>query len=706
MEAFVRKFNNRYYLIGGNPVDFSESSRAIGEYSTRREALRNAKRMGFEVVIRNRDSVGKENLNMGEALSIQLVNRDMYERGSNDGVWVKLPVSADELMGALERVGVAGGEHGVDFFISDFQSSIPAFSGLPIENLRRVGIDELNFLAGQLDRVSPELVERLSASLGALGDSRDVSRVAEAVRNAEFFTHLPDVKGFAQLGQHYLDSGRITMPEEWKGAVDVGKLGQLAAAHEQGVFTVNGYVLPSDEGLGVFNEMPDDYRIEQQIMSREPGNMEMENMRLYDSVAVQAANVKPAVDKGFQPKPITTYDKVKEALKDLEAGIKAVFESGQYEKYLKTLSKFHNYSYGNCVLITSQRPDATQVAGFNFWRDNFKRHVKKGEKGIKILAPASYKTKRDIERVGSDGKVVLDPSGKPKMDSVEVTVPGYKTVFVFDVSQTYGEPMPTLGVGELTGSVDKYKDLSAAFEKFSPVPVKFEKFDGDAKGYYDQINKNIVIRDGMSQQQNLKTMIHEISHSRLHDIDMKTKAGDERPDSRTREVEAESIAYTVCQHYGVDTSDYSFGYIAGWSSGKELTELKASLGTIRKEADTIITEVNKQLKEMKKEVAREGQLAKAPPVKQAEQADKPEEKKQAEKTTQPKKAASKPQGKTATKRKAADKAEPKVAQRGKEPVFTSIREELAYSKIQATKQRTAEQKAAMSKSKSASAELG
>jgi len=290
-------------------------------------------------------------------------------------------------------------------------------------------------------------------------------------------------------------------------------------------------------------------------------------------------------------------DKLKEITDKLENGIKGIFESEQYKTYLNTLSKFHNYSFNNCLLIAMQKPDATRVAGFNAWRKDFKRNVQKGEKGIKIIAPAPFKTKQEVDKLDGNGKPVIGADGKRVKEEKEVTIPAFTVATVFDVSQTDGEPLPQLGVSELTGSVEHYKEFFAAVEKVSPVPVDFEKIKTGAKGYFHLEEKRIAINEGMSDLQNLKTLIHEIAHARIHDID-KNAPKEEQPDRRTREVEAESIAYTVCQHYGLDTSDYSFGYVASWSGGKELDILKSSLDTIRKEADAIITEVDKHFAEL------------------------------------------------------------------------------------------------------------
>ena len=297
-------------------------------------------------------------------------------------------------------------------------------------------------------------------------------------------------------------------------------------------------------------------------------------------------------------------DRLKEITDRLEQGIKELFESERYKEYLRVMSKFHNYIFKNKILIAKQKPDASYVAGFNAWKNNFQRNVIKGEKGIRILAPAPFKVKREMEKLDPQTQQpIIGKDGKPVTEEQEVTIPAFKVVSVFDVSQTEGKELPNIGVDELTGDVEQYKDFFAALERTSPVPIGFEKIESGAHGYYHLEEKRIAIDEGMSELQTLKTAIHEVSHAKLHDIDLNAPKDEQqvRPDRRTREVEAESVAYTVCQHYGLDTSDYSFGYVAGWSSGKELTELKGSLETIRSAANEIINSIDEHLKEIQQE---------------------------------------------------------------------------------------------------------
>ena len=298
----------------------------------------------------------------------------------------------------------------------------------------------------------------------------------------------------------------------------------------------------------------------------------------------------------------SAQERVKEITDKLEAGLKALFEGDNFRQYLNTMSKFHNYSFNNTMLIALQKPDATLVAGFNSWKKNFERSVNKGEKGIKIFAPAPYKKKKVQEKIDPETDLpVLDKDGKPVMEEVEVTIPAFKVVSVFDVSQTNGKELPTLGVDELKGNVENFEKFFGVLKEVSPVPIKLAEIDGSAKGFYHQTDKEITIKSDMPEVQMIKTAIHEIAHAKLHDRDLRKSDLDNPKDTRTKEVEAESIAYTVCQHFGIDTSDYSFAYVASWGSGVDTPELKSSLETIRATASELITQIEDKLRGLEKE---------------------------------------------------------------------------------------------------------
>ena len=301
----------------------------------------------------------------------------------------------------------------------------------------------------------------------------------------------------------------------------------------------------------------------------------------------------------------TEKQKVKEITDRLEESLKELFEGEKYKSYLNTMSKFHNYSANNIQLIEMQCPDATYVAGYKAWQKNFERHVNRGERGIRILAPSPYKIKEEQEKIDPvTNEPVLDRDGMPVVEEVEIKIPAFRVVTVFDYSQTDGKELPGLGVSELQGNVERYRDFMEALARVSPVPIRYEGMEGDRKGYFIDLNHPIAIKEGMGEAQTAKTGVHEVAHAKLHAKEIEQETGIAK-DRETKEVEAESIAYTVCQHFGIDTSDYSFGYIAGWSSGKEMPELKSSLDTIRRTSSELIKGIEAQLLEIDKERAAE-----------------------------------------------------------------------------------------------------
>ena len=305
---------------------------------------------------------------------------------------------------------------------------------------------------------------------------------------------------------------------------------------------------------------------------------------------------------------------MKEITERLEQGVKELFTSEMYTEYLKTMSQFHNYSFNNTMLIAMQKPDATLVAGYQAWQKKFKRQVKRGEKGIQIIAPAPIREKEEVEKFDPvTNEPILRPDGKPETEEIEHIIPRFRLTTVFDISQTYGEPLPELETPELMGSVENFEIFMQAIREVSPVPIRFDEIDSGAKGYYSNVNKEIVIQQGMSESQTMKTGVHETTHAKLHDRDIMEELG-EKKNQMTREVEAESVAYTVCQYFGLDTSDYSFPYIAGWSSSMDMKELRSSMDTIRKTAGEMIdgmTEVMQRLmrERQEKEQAEEREKA-------------------------------------------------------------------------------------------------
>ena len=300
----------------------------------------------------------------------------------------------------------------------------------------------------------------------------------------------------------------------------------------------------------------------------------------------------PTVQTATIPLPVQGKD-MDSIMQSLESGVEELFTSNRYQEFLKTMAKFHNYSFNNTMLIAMQRPDATLVTSYKNWQ-SMGRQVMKGEKGITIIAPAPYKKMKEKEVLDENQRPIMGTDGKPKTEKVEVTVPHFKAVTVFDIAQTSGEPIQTLAPELLTAAVQDFDSFMQAIQKISPVPIRFDEIDGNANGYYHNADKEIVIKKGLSESQTLKTAIHETVHAKLHDREIMESLGVEK-DRLTKEVEAESVAYCVCSSFGLDTSDYSFPYIAGWSSSREMKEMKASMDVIRKTAGEMIDQLTEQL---------------------------------------------------------------------------------------------------------------
>lgn len=354
-----------------------------------------------------------------------------------------------------------------------------------------------------------------------------------------------------------------------------------------------------------FTELPD--FIKQREQEIPPDDLEKETTSPeHEKQAEQkekAGNETEGKDKKAKKK--TRAEAVKEITEKLEHGLEELFDSDKFKEYLDAMSKFYRYSFNNSLLIAMQKPDATLVASYRSWQKNFNRNVNKGEKGIRILAPTPYKIKEEREVINPlSGQPMLDEKGDVQMEEVEVSLTGFKVAYVFDVSQTSGEPLPEIGAEELLQSVDDYQIFMEALQNVAPVPVEMQEVDGGAKGYFSPVAQKIVIQSGMSESQTVKTAVHEIAHSLLHDTDHARLEGvddTKKKDRSTKEVEAEAVAYTVCQHFGIDTSDYSFGYVAGWSSGREVTELKKSMETIQKTAAELIGKIEENIQKIRKE---------------------------------------------------------------------------------------------------------
>ena len=555
---------------------------------------------------------------VNEVFSIFLDNRAEAQTGGPHGYWLSLPTTAEQVQEALKEIHITA-DNQQDLFIGGFSAPEEKPLELPEDLIKAASVDELNFLAVQLQRLDAVELAELNAAMQSPAKMQTIGQLLDYAENTDCFV-LINAKDNRSLGEYYLnDSGLFVVPDPWKPAIDTERLGSFIANEEQGTFTDYGYILrTSDEWQRVHEgqPVPEQYRV---MAYPAP-----EILREESKVQPEAAAPTKA------PQPVTpillngqnSAERMKEITDRLETGIQELFESERYKAYLTSMAKFHSYSFNNTLLIAMQ--GGQLVAGYNKWRDDFHRNVKKGEKAIKILAPAPFKAKKEVQKLDAQGRPVMGKDGKPVTEVQEIQVPAFKIVSVFDVSQTEGEPLPSIGVEELTGSVERYGEFFKALEQTSPVPIGFEDIPGGSHGYYHLTEKRIAIQEGMSELQTLKTAIHEIAHSKLHAIDPEAPAIEQadRPDSRTREVQAESVAYAVCQHYGLDTSDYSFGYVAGWSSGKDLKELKASLETIRATAHELITTIDGHLAQLQKERQAQQEQPQAAPLEQAaEQSD-------------------------------------------------------------------------------------
>ena len=550
---------------------------------------------------------------VNEVFSIFLDNRAEAQTGGPHGYWLSLPTTAEQVQEALKEIHITA-DNQQDLFIGGFSAPEGKPLELPEVLIKAASVDELNFLAAQLQKLDAVELAELNAAMQSPAKMQTIGQLLDYAENTDCFV-LINAKDNRSLGEYYLnDSGLFVVPDPWKPAIDTDRLGSFIANEEQGTFTDYGYILrTSDEWQRVHEgqPVPEQYRV---MAYPAP-----EILREESKVQPEAAAPTKA------PQPVTpillngqnSAERMKEITDRLETGIQELFESERYKAYLTTMSKFHSYSFNNTLLIAMQ--GGQLVAGYNKWRDDFHRNVKKGEKAIKILAPAPFKAKKEVQKLDAQGRPVMGKDGKPVTEVQEIQVPAFKIVSVFDVSQTEGEPLPSIGVEELTGSVERYGEFFKALEQTSPVPIGFEDIPGGSHGYYHLTEKRIAIQEGMSELQTLKTAIHEIAHSKLHAIDPEAPAIEQadRPDSRTREVQAESVAYAVCQHYGLDTSDYSFGYVAGWSSGKDLKELKASLETIRTTAHELITTIDGHLAQLQKERQAQQEQPQAAPLEQA-----------------------------------------------------------------------------------------
>ena len=562
-------------------------------------------------------------------LSGYLSNLGKYTEGRPAGEWVTFPTTAEHLKEVFDRIGIDF-KHYEEWHFTEFQSPIPGLA----EHLSEYSHpDELNYLGKLLEMQFDDDREKFIAAI-EYGDHADsLQDIINLAQNLDCYWIYPSVHNEEEYGRYLVDElEEPELPEEAKKYFMYEEYGRDAAINDGGRFTEQGYIYNNRNTFTEWydgRDVPQEYRVTPQPPQRSRPDPEKAD---FDAAAPGQRTAQTA-EQPQEPRPVIpivlTSEKPAEKLKEitdrLEQGIAELFDSERYKEYLKVMSKFHNYSFRNTVLIAMQKPDASLVAGFSAWKNNFERNVMKGQKGIKIIAPSPYKIKQEMQKIDPHTqKPIIGKDGKPVTEEKEVTIPAYKVVSVFDVSQTEGKELPDIAVDELTGDVDRYKDFFAALEKTSPVPIAFENIEGGSHGYYHLEDKRIAINEGMSELQTLKTAIHEIAHAKLHDIDLNAPKDEQQPhvDRRTREVEAESVAYTVCQHYGLDTSDYSFGYVAGWSSGRELSELKSSLETIRSAAAEIINSIDENLAELQKAQDKEQTAGQEQPTREEKAAPK------------------------------------------------------------------------------------
>ena len=546
---------------------------------------------------------------MSEQFSILIDSRSRFETGAPGGAWLSMPATQEQLHAAMRSVGITA-DNPQDFFINGFANTEDCPFDVPLAVIQSGRMDELNYLGKLLEMQRDEDKAKFAAAVTFgeyAGNLKDLINLAQ---NLDCYWLYPTVQSEEDYGYYLIDElDELELPEEAKKYFMYEEYGRDAAINDGGRFTEQGYVYNNKNTFSEWyngRDIPKEYRI---MSYPQPTRLDPEKVEM-DAIATRQAatlTVEPPQPQPVIPINLTAEkpaEKLKEITDRLEQGITELFDSERYKEYLRVMSKFHNYSFNNTLLIAMQKPDASLIAGFTAWKNQFQRNVKKGEKGIKIIAPSPFKIKQETEKIDPQTqKPVIGRDGKPVTEEKEITIPAYKVVSVFDVSQTEGKELPDIAVDALTGDVEQYSDFFAALEKTSPVPIGFEKIEGGAHGYYHLEDKRIALDEGMSELQTLKTAIHEIAHAKLHDIDLNAPKDEQQPrvDRRTREVEAESVAYTVCQHYGLDTSDYSFGYVAGWSSGRELAELKSSLETIRSAAADIINSIDGHIAELQKQ---------------------------------------------------------------------------------------------------------
>ena len=512
----------------------------------------------FELMHRMMEQERREK--MSEQFSILIDSRTRFETGEPGGVWLPMPTTTQQLHAAMESVGITA-DNPQDFFINGFADTEQQPFDVPLPVIQSAGIDELNYLGKLLEMQSDEDRDKFTAAVTLGERAGNIKDLINLAQNLDCYWLYPTVQSEEDYGYYLIDElDELELPEEAKKYFMYEEYGRDAAINDGGRFTDQGYIYNNKNTFtewynGRESDIPKEYKVMSfpQRSRPDPSKVEMD-------AAAPGQRTAQAAEQPQEPRPVIpivlTSEKPAEKLKEitdrLEQGITELFDSERYKEYLRVMSKFHNYSFNNTLLIAMQKPDASLVAGFSAWKNNFGRNVMKGQKGIKIIAPSPFKIRQEVEKIDPHTqKPIIGKDGKPVTEEKEIKIPAYKVVSVFDVSQTEGRELPDIAVDELTGDVDRYKDFFAALEKTSPVPIAFEEITGGSHGYYHLEDKRIAINEGMSELQTLKTAIHEIAHAKLHDIDLNAPEDEQKPrvDRRTREVEALYSAFQNVNHF-------------------------------------------------------------------------------------------------------------------------------------------------------------
>ena len=479
---------------------------------------------------------------MSEQFSILLGNHSRLEAGQTDGVWLSMPATTEQLHEAMRNIGVTS-ENPQDLFVGGFANTEQCPFDVPLSVIQSGSIDELNYLGKLLEMQRDEDKAKFAAAvtLGEYaGNLKDLINLAQ---NLDCYWIYPTVQSEEDYGYYLIDElDELELLEEAKRYFMYEEYGRDAAINDGGRFTEQGYIYNNKNTFsewynGRESDIPKEYRI---MSYPQPERGEAERTD-FDAAATMPPAAEPQQPRPVVPIVLTAEkpaDKVKEITDRLEQGVQAIFDSDRYKEFLTAMSKFHDYSLNNTILIAMQ--GGNLVKGYRQWEKEFDRHVKSGEKGIKIFTPAPYKVKKLVDKIDPETRTpILDREGKTVKEEKEITVPAFKVVTVFDISQTEGKEFPDLSVKPLLADVEQYEDFFAALEKASPVPIAFEQITNGANGYFSLTDKRIAIKEGVSELQAVKTAIHEIAHAKLHDVDLNAPQEEQnRAPRHTREVQA------------------------------------------------------------------------------------------------------------------------------------------------------------------------